>query len=269
MAIIAYYRTRPSEPEASGLALSLQRQAAHEAAGGHHEITAEYIEREGEPGAEAYPAYAAAVNAANGLSAHDGGRCVQLIIATRAAVSSGLVFNEPQLRTEGGGFVLTVELLVPTIPPAPTIALPPGAPAPLCLHAEWRPRQLDTLIYLCNAAPQPLTAATALIDTIDDYAALTSKRINPRPQVVSTCERRLGAIPTNTGLWLGSITHAIDLERSTRYRLAYIDAAGRRRFAEARDDTLGGVHSPAASRHAWVAFEPARPAELPARTRCR
>jgi hypothetical protein len=36
------------------------------------------------------------------------------------------------------------------IPAQPEIALPLGAPGLLCLYADFRPRQLDTLVYLCK-----------------------------------------------------------------------------------------------------------------------
>lgn len=55
MKAVVYYRTRPSEPEASEMALQLQQQAVQQFIGtGHHTLVAEFIEREGESG-EGWP----------------------------------------------------------------------------------------------------------------------------------------------------------------------------------------------------------------------
>ena len=257
---IAYYRTRPSEPEASDLALRLQREAAEESAQDAGGIDAEFIEREGEPGAEAYPAFHAAVRAANERSASNDGRCVELIIASHAAVGSGAAFKKPAVETAGDGFVITAWLFAATVPPPPVIAVPPGAPAPLCLFGDYRPGQADTLVYLCNAGAEAVTDAVLVIDTIDDYARWTSKRKNPRPQVIATYEKRLGAVPPGAGIWVGQSTHVVTLDRSCRYRLAYAGADGRRRAAEAFEGSITSIHGPSAPDDAWAAFAPlARP----------
>ena len=41
------------------------------------------------------------------------------------------------------------------------IALPLGAPGVLCLYADFRPGQLDTLVYLCNAGLDALSRSYA------------------------------------------------------------------------------------------------------------
>jgi hypothetical protein len=62
MKTVAYYRSRPGEPEASDQALRLQREAVQRMVDqGFADVVAEFVEREGEEGSETWPAYVAAV----------------------------------------------------------------------------------------------------------------------------------------------------------------------------------------------------------------
>ena len=237
-------------------ALRLQREAAEKSAGGAGGITAEFIEREGEPGAEAYPAFAAAVRSAIKQSTSDAGFSVELIIASHAAVGSGAVFVEPVVETHGEGLLITSNLLAALIPPPPIIALPAGAPAPLCLFGDYRRSQADTLIYLCNAGAEPITNAVLVIDRIDDYARIMSKRENPRPRIISTYEQRLGTVPAGTGVWVDESTHVITFDEYRRYRVAYNGAGRRRCFEEALEGSITNIHGPSTPEHAWAAFAP-------------
>lgn len=97
---IAYYRTRPSEPEASDPALRPQRDAVgRPLEGGGFESLGESTERECECGDETDPAYAAAVQAAV-AHVEDDGVSVSLVVASQAAIGSGGPFREPRMREQ-------------------------------------------------------------------------------------------------------------------------------------------------------------------------
>lgn len=231
-----YYRTRPSEPEASDLALRLQREAVQKEVESGFDLVTEFIEREGEEGSETYPAYTAAVRAA---SAHSAESAVIFIIASRAAIGSGDVFREPDLRVEGGGFIiLWDELLTPSIPARPEIALPAGAPGPLCLYGDYRPRQIDSLVYLCNAGPDPLVdvaVATECIPTGDFYSTEPSERWTEH--VHRTPEERWESIPAGTCV-LVNVVEQVFQALVCRYLVTFTDAQGRRLTVEAHDASL-------------------------------
>ena len=271
MKAVAYYRTRPSEPEASDLALRLQREAVE--AGGF-DLIAEFIEREGEEGSETYPAYAAAMRAA--LAAADGEHddvrdaglitLAALVIATHATIGTGEPFQEPEVEVEAGissmVSVLPTHLQASTIPPPPRITLPVDAPAPLCLHADYRSRQLDTLVYLCNAGPDALAAVLVAIDTIDLHQFHVSKPDERWAEVHHTSEERWDAVLPGTCVWVNSLDHFLG-ETVNRYRVSFTDAAGRRWTAEAHDHALNSCHPPESPDQVWTAFGSVRPAEVP------
>lgn len=153
MKAVAYYRSCPGEPEASDLALRLQREAVQREVEEHHlDLAAEFAEREGEKGSETWPAYAAAVRAALAQGPEEDLIDVALV-ATYAAIGTGEPFEEPHL--EGTHKLLHFEIGTRSIPTLPRIALPAGAPGPLCLYADYSPRQVQTLVHLCNAGPKP------------------------------------------------------------------------------------------------------------------
>lgn len=271
MKAVAYYRTRPSEPEASDLALRLQREAVE--AGGFDPV-AEFIEREGEEGSETYPAYAAAMRAT--LAAADGEHddvrdaglitMVALVIATHAAIGTGEPFQEPEVEVDAGissrVSVLPTHLQAPTIPAPPRIALPAGAPAPLCLHADYRSRQLDTLVYVCNAGLDALTALLVATDTIDLHQFHVSKPGERWAEMHHTSEQWWDAVLPGTCVWVNSLDHCFG-DAVNRYRVSFTDAAGRRWTAKAHDHALSSCHPPESPDQVWTAFGPVRPAEVP------
>ena len=103
MKAVAYYRTRPGEPDASDLAFGRQRDAVQrEVEEGGLDLVAEFIEREGEKASETYPAFIAAVHAASTYNSGEGFLDVTLIIAAQAAIGSGEPFHEPKVESAGG-----------------------------------------------------------------------------------------------------------------------------------------------------------------------
>ena len=255
MKAVAYYRTRPGEPEASDLALRLQREAVQrDIEGSGLELVAEFVEREGEAGNEGYPAYVAAVCAAV-AHGEEGKPAVALIVASRAAIGSGEVFREP--RVEGGSGVLHYWLDEPLVPTPPEIALPAGAPAPLCLYADFRPRQLDTLVYLCNAGSAMLAAVAVVTDTIDMSQFYTSELGERWAGVDDTREQQWDVMPPGTGVLVNSLGHVV-WDMVSRYRLAFTDASGRRWAAEADDLALNACRLAQNPDRVWVAFGPVR-----------
>jgi len=64
MKAIAYYRSRPGEPDASNLALERQRAAVQRAVQDYGlAVVGEFVEREGEAGSEGHPSFIDAVEA--------------------------------------------------------------------------------------------------------------------------------------------------------------------------------------------------------------
>ena len=68
-----------------------------------------------------------------------------------------------------------VSLNASLIPVQPEIALPLGAPGVLCLYADFRPSQLDTLVYLCNAGLEVLSEVTVVIDNTSMFSFYQSE----------------------------------------------------------------------------------------------
>ncbi len=256
---VAYYRTRPSEPEASDLALRLQREAVRKALEeGSLDLIGEFTEREGESGTEGCPAYVAAARMAYGQ-----GELVEFIIASRAAIGSGDPFKEPDIKYEppddqdifGQGYFMH-ELLTPSVEHASEITLPDGAPGPLCLYADFRPRQLDILVYLCNATPEALRDVVVATERIsmNDF---NSKSDECWEQASRTFEQRWAAVPPGTCVQVAWLNHII-WDDVCRHRLTYADAAGQRWAAEAHDSSLTPYWLAQDPDNVWVALSPAR-----------
>ena len=267
MKAFAYYRSRPSEPEASDLAMRLQREAVQqELEKSGIGLTAEFVEREGEEGSEAYPAFAAAVRAASagpeGKEAPDADAFsidAMLIIATNAAIGTGEPFREPQLGAENTarGGVFTSYLLAPLVPEQPEIALPAGAPGPLCLYGDFRGSQLSTLVYLCNNWPEPLTDVTVVTDTISMNTYFRSPRGQERwTKEGRSWEQRWGVVAPGRCVRIAIISHVIN-DCVSRHTLSYADPAGRRWTAEAIDLGLSSCQPPEEPGTLWAEFSPA------------
>ncbi len=256
---VAYYRSRPSEPEASGLALRLQREAVRKALQeGSLDLIGEFTEREGESGTEGCPAYVAAAHMARGQD-----ELVEFIIASRAAIGSGEPFKAPDIEFEppddqdifGQGYI-TSDLLTPSVEHASETGLPDRAPGLLCLHADFRPRQLDTLVYLCNATME------ALLDVMVRTECISMNDFNSESnecweQASRTFERRWAAVPPGTCVQVAWLNHII-WDDVRRYRLTYADVAGRRWAVEAHDASLTPYWLAQDPDKVWVALSPAR-----------
>ncbi len=169
MKAVAYYRSRPGEPEASALGPAPPARGRAEARPRkyHPDVVAEFVEREGEAGSETCPAYvAAAVHAALAQRTSEDRIDVALLTATDAAIGTGETFDDPHVEGTHRAPPLSASS-ARLVPAPPVIALPTGAPGPLCLYADYRPRQRETLVYLCNAGPDPLAEVTVTTHTID------------------------------------------------------------------------------------------------------
>ena len=257
---VAYYRSRPSEPEASDLALRLQHEAVRKALEeGSLDLIGEFTEREGEIGTESYPVYVAAAH-----MAHRQGELVQLVIASRAAIGSGEPFKESDIEFEppdeqdifGGGYI-TVELLTPSVERASEITLPDGAPGPLCLYADFRPRQLDTLVYLCNGTPEALRDAVVRTECIAMNDFFPSRAEECWAKASRTFEQRWATVPPGACVQVAWLNHVI-WDDVRRHRLTYADRAGRRWTAEAHDAPFTPYWLAKDLANAWVALSPAR-----------
>ena len=255
---VAYYRSRPSEPEASDLALRLQREAVRKAVEEDGlDLIGEFTEREGESGTEDCPAYAAA------HMAYTQGELVQFVIASRAAIGSGDPFKEPDIKYEppddqdifGQGYFMH-ELLTPSVEHASEITLPDGAPGPLCLYADFRPRQLDTLVYFCNATPEALRDVVVATERIsmNDFSSKSDKCWEKASR---TFEQRWAAVPPGTCVQVAWLNHII-WDDVCRHRLMYADMAGQRWAAEAHDASLTPYWLAQDLDNVWVALSPAR-----------
>lgn len=254
MKTVAYYRTRPSEPEPSDMALRLQREAVRqtleEGTLGELTIVAEFIEREGESDPETYPAFVAAVQAAVGHSSGDGPIDVAFLIASVAAIGTGQPFRAPAVPGDNELFWLHIQ--APSIAFHTEIALPQGAPGPLCLYAEFRPRQCDTLVYLCNAGSAPLQAVTIAL-TMVGMASFFEAKGDDRWVDADPIKRRcFDLVPAQCCVLINTLDHSF-WDNVTRYQLTYADASGQRWEAETHDCNLC-VHDMPKSERAWVEF---------------
>lgn len=257
MKAVAYYRSRPSEPEASEQALRLQREAVQSTVEEFHlDVVAEFVEREGEEGSGTCPAYGAAVHAALAQTSPD--RIdVALLVATYAAIGTGETFDEPHL--EGSHKLFHFLLEARSIAALPRIELPAGSPGPLCLYADFSPRQAQTLVYLCNAGPDPLAEVT---DTTSDSSVPESRASEPSElgaEADDTHRKQLDAVPPATCVLLDTLSHRI-VGESRRHRVTYTDTAGQRWTAKAHDHNLNAWYLSEDPERVWVAFDPAEPA---------
>ncbi len=259
MKAVAYYRSRPCEPEASDLALRLQREAVRRTAEKNFlDVVAEFVKREGEAGSETCPAYVAAVHAALAQRSSEDLIDVALLIATDAAIGTGETFDEPNI--EGSHGLLHFWIGARLIPALPEIALPAGAPGPLCLYADYRPRQRETLVYLCNARPDPLAEVTVVTDTIDMGDLHNSKPGERWAEASETGEQHWDTVPPGTCVLLNTLGHMV-WDMVNRHRMTFTDAAGQRWTAEVVDMNLNACQLSQDPDEVWATFRPACPAD--------
>ncbi len=256
MKAVAYHRSRRSEPEASDLALRIQHEAVREfVEESGLDLVVEFTEREGEEGSESYPAYVAAVRAAIAHKQDDTMLDVALIIASQAGIGSGEPFEEPGVEGDGGMWRYMLDK--PLIPAALEILLPAGAPSPLCLYADFRPRQLDTLIYLCNAGPGALAEVAVATDHISMHQFYQSEPDERWAELDFTGEERWPSIPPGSCVLIASLDHFM-WDEVNRYRLAYTDATGQRWTGEAHDLPLNACRLAQDPDKVWLTLSPAR-----------
>ena len=259
MKAVAYYRSRPCEPEASEQALRLQREAVQTTSEECFlDVVAEFVEHEGEAGSENCPAYVAAVHAALAQKTSKDRIDVALLIATDAAIGTGETFDEPHI--EGSHRLFYIWISARLVPAPLAIALPAGAPGPLCLYADYRPRQRETLVYLCNAGPDPLAEVTVTIDTITMSAFFTSE---PGERWAEASEARVqhwDAVPPGTCVLLDALGHMV-WDMVSRYRMTFTDAAARRWTGEAFDVNLNACDLSQEPDRVWAIFRTVDPAE--------
>lgn len=259
MKAIVYYRSQPSEPDASNVALERQRAAVRrDVQDSGYAVVGEFVEREGEPGSEGYPAYIAAVEAACAAREDPDWGDVAVIVASNGAIGSGDPFIEPQV--ESSNALLFVTLDEPTIPHATEIPIPANAPGQLSLYAVVRHPQLDTLIYLCNAGPSAITDVELLIDEISTSDDLSSDDRESQDRWHATEEKRLDAVPARVCVQVNRLSHALP-ELNFLYRLRFTDEEGRRCMTTCGDGILNAWYVTENPDKVWVAFPPARSAD--------
>jgi hypothetical protein len=222
---VVYYRSRPSESVASERALLLQRRAVQNAIDEHgYVVIAEFTEREGESG-EGRPAYAEAEEAALNEKAF-------LLVASNAGIGSGTPFRRPFAKGHHG--VFHVDLNAQLVPPRQTIALPVGSSADLSLYADYRPSQLDTLIYLCNSGATALSDVVVAIDSISmkEFYEATGDECwahSFRSESVGSEKIQPGSCEL-----MNVLSHYI-WDIVNRYLITFTNATGHRRTVEAND----------------------------------
>lgn len=259
MRAVAYYRSRPSEPEASDLALRIQHEAVRKIVEESDlDLVVEFTEYEGEEGSENHPAYVAAVRAAIAHKKDDTMLDVALIVASQAGIGSGEPFKKPSV--EGRGGLWHYMLNKPLIPAPLEIALPAGAPSPLCLYADFRPRQLDTLIYLCNAGLETLVEVAVATDHISMHQFYRSEPGERWVELDYAGEERWLSIPPGSCVLIAALDHFV-WDEVNRYRLTYTDATGQRWTAETHDLPLNACRLAQDPDKVWVDFSPPRAAD--------
>ncbi len=259
MKAVAYYRSRPGEPEASEQALRLQREAVQSTVEEYHlDVVADFVEREDEEGSETCPAYAAAVHAALAERTSEDRIDVALLTATDVAIGTGETFKEPDIEGSHGLFHIWVSARL--VPAPPVIALPAGAPGPLCLYADYRPRQRETLVYLCNAGPDPLAEVTVTTQTIDMSDLHFLKPGERWAEASEAGEQHWDAVPPGTCVLLNTLGHMV-WDMVNRHRMTFTDVAGQRWTAEVVDLRLNACQLSQDPDEVWEAFRPARPAD--------
>lgn len=258
MKAVAYYRSRPSEPEASEQALRLQREIVQKTAEKYFlDVVAEFVEREGEAGSETCPAYAA-VRTALAQKTSEDLIDVALLVAADAAIGTGAPFDEPHIKGSHGLFHF--DLGARLIPAPPVIALPLGAPGPLCLYADYRPRQRETLIYLCNAGPDPLVEVTVTTDNITMSAFFTSEPGERWAEAGEASDQHWDVVPPGTCMLLNTLGHMV-WDMVNRHRMTFTDAARQRWAAEVVDVNLNACDLSQEPDRVWATFRLARPAD--------
>jgi hypothetical protein len=257
MKAIAYYRSRPSEPAASDAALHIQRQAVQSAINEHgYVLVGEFIERERE-GDEGWPAYVAAVQAALARRGDDE-FMVSLLIASHAGIGAGEPFRAPSV--EGANEILHVGLGAKFVRAATEIALPPDALGPLCLYAEFRPSQLDTLVYLCNGGVDALASVTAVIDNISMSQFYDSDLANCWDTIETTDKKQWKSIAPRTCVLINTLRHEI-WDVVNRYRLTFTNSAGHEQMASTDDHALNACRLVYNPDPVWVCFDRAHVAD--------
>lgn len=128
-------------------------------------------------------------------------------------------------------------------------------PKPLCLHGVYRPRQLDALVYLCNAGSDALAEVTAAIDTISMRRFYTLKPGERWAEVDHIHEDRWDDVPPGTCVLVNALSHS-EWDQVSRYRLTFTDAPERRWTAQANDLPLNACQLAQNPERVWVAFDP-------------
>ena len=178
---VGYYRSRPGESEASELALWLQREAVRrEIENGGYELVAEFTEREGEAGSEAYPAFVAAVRAALGCRQRDGVLDAVLIIGSHAAIGTGEPFPWPDV--EGGNELAYLwadnDLAPPPSEPAIVVFVGAGGSresGPADRDPAMQPNAVHhALARLGSEFPGPVVVVTEAVDDLHERAGSRS-----------------------------------------------------------------------------------------------
>lgn len=281
--VIIYYRSRPSEPEASEVAMRLQRadvQAQVEA--GRIRVVAEVVEEESEATdqelrqwhrdfwdavlagdldlfwkvrLQARPGLDAAVAASEAYGS------TEIVVVSDAAIGSGETFKPANLNWGGANVRCWHGRTVET---PEEIELPPGAPGRLSLYLLPRPGQLDELYYLCNAGRTPLLDVMVVADSIIRFRGTVRSRLRMRPlklrarwrKETDCIVRRCSILPPGRGILIGGDDEVFGGETIDRYWMSFTTARGRRQSVRVTD--LG-----AGSKGGWLKLKPRRRSDHP------
>ena len=140
----------------------------------------------------------------------------------------------------------------------PRSPCPLGSPGVLCLYADFRPGQLDTLVYLCNAGLDALSEVTVVIDNTSMFLFYQSEPAERWASVHATRHVRWDVVPPGIYLLINTLSHYI-WDEVNRYSLTFTDAAGQRRTAKAHDLTLNACRLAQDPDKVWVTFDAAGP----------
>ena len=107
----------------------------------------------------------------------------------------------------------------------PEIALPLGAPGILCLYADFRPSQLDTLVHLCNAGLDALSDITVVIDNTSMFSFYQSQPAQRWASVDATRQVRWDAVPPGACVLINTLSH-YRWDEVNRYSLTFAPRDG-------------------------------------------
>jgi len=130
-------------------------------------------------------------------------------------------------------------------------------PGGLYLYADFRPRQLDTPLYLCNAGTEVLAEVEVTIGTISLFQFHRLQGPERWATVQESYGKQFEAVPPGRCVLINTLDHVI-ADEVNRYCLSFTGAEGRRTTMEAHDRTLTASWLEEDPANVWVRFGDAK-----------